>query len=590
MTLRPVIFISAVSKELRSARQVVANVLQMLGYDADWQDIFGAEQGDLRQMLRRKIDASAGVVQLVGQCYGAEPPQPDEQFGRVSYTQYEALYGKHRRKKIWYLTLDPTFAADPHDPEPEELRALQAAYRAKIEAGGDLFHPLSNRDALEAKVLMLRDDLGKLRRWSYRLAAGVIVLLVLIAVLVVYQMRSQRQAQQSADQTNQTVIELKQQMAVLIQVVNAQTKQREAGQKGDQIEERAYADVAKTRGTSVEAVKETVKNASEQVKQSPDATTYDRAIAAYLTKDYAEAERLGLQAAKDAQEADPAELDQAVRALELSGWSAQNQIDFVGAGDHFRAAAALTDRNRDPSQWAQVQHELALALDFNGEYADAERILREVIDVYTKLSDAEDESTVGARYSLAVVLDHTGNIDKCKEAAEDEAALMEIDEKRLGQDNPDSLTLHNNRGLALYCAGDFAGAEKEERYAYTNEKRVLGLQKQVTLFSLNNLAMALDAEGKYAEAEEDFREALKLKEQCVELGRNLEERAENPYTLFTVYYLAICLQHQGKLDDARQFAQRAATVAEKKMGPNHPDTKKYQKLWRDLSAGTGANR
>src|SRR5437660_2100297 len=106
MTVRPIIFISAVSKELRSARQLVANALQLLGYEPDWQDIFGTEEGDLRGMLRRKVDAIAGLVQLVGQCYGAEPRTPDEQFGRVSYTQYEGLYAKQRGKKVLYIIIE----------------------------------------------------------------------------------------------------------------------------------------------------------------------------------------------------------------------------------------------------------------------------------------------------------------------------------------------------------------------------------------------------------------------------------------------------------------------------------------------------
>ena len=44
MSLRPTVFISAVSKELKSARQLVANTLQFLGYEPVWQDIFGTEE------------------------------------------------------------------------------------------------------------------------------------------------------------------------------------------------------------------------------------------------------------------------------------------------------------------------------------------------------------------------------------------------------------------------------------------------------------------------------------------------------------------------------------------------------------------
>src|SRR2546428_5964200 len=134
MTARPLIFISAVSRELKSARQLVANTLTFLGYQPIWQDIFGTESGDLRQILRQQIDQCKGVVQLVGQFYGAEPPTADEQFGRVSYTQYEAIYARQRGKKVWYLFIDERFPTEPCDAEPEELRNLQAAYRRRLQS------------------------------------------------------------------------------------------------------------------------------------------------------------------------------------------------------------------------------------------------------------------------------------------------------------------------------------------------------------------------------------------------------------------------------------------------------------------------
>jgi hypothetical protein len=71
-------------------------------------------------MLRRRIDASKGVVQLLGRCYGAEPPTVDDQFGRVSYTQYEALCANSKGNKVWYLFLDESFPAHPCEEEEEE--------------------------------------------------------------------------------------------------------------------------------------------------------------------------------------------------------------------------------------------------------------------------------------------------------------------------------------------------------------------------------------------------------------------------------------------------------------------------------------
>jgi len=205
MSPRPTIFISAVSKELRSARQLVSNTLTFLGYEPIWQDIFGTETGDLRQMLRDKIDQSKGVVQLVGQCYGAEPTSPDPDFGRVSYTQYEALYARKKGIKVWYLFMDEDFPIDPHEPEPEEQRQLQAAYRGVLKADSHLFHPLKTREALEAGVLKLRDDLTQLRKGARRWAWGIAALLVFVALLVVWLVFGQNKMSTKIDKSQQTL-------------------------------------------------------------------------------------------------------------------------------------------------------------------------------------------------------------------------------------------------------------------------------------------------------------------------------------------------------------------------------------------------
>src|SRR5260370_29406780 len=164
MSPRTIIFISAVSRELKSARQLVANTLTFLGYEPEWQDIFGTEEGDLREMLRRRIDSCKGVVQLVGECYGTEPLSIDEEFGRVSYTQYEALYARSQGKKVWDLFLDESFPTDPHEEEDEEKLKLRREYRARLKADVHLYHPLGSREGLEASVLKLRDNLSRLRR------------------------------------------------------------------------------------------------------------------------------------------------------------------------------------------------------------------------------------------------------------------------------------------------------------------------------------------------------------------------------------------------------------------------------------------
>ena len=111
-----------------------------LGYEPVWQEIFGTEPGDLRQMLRSKIDDCVGLVQIVGRGFGAEPPQADAEFGRVSYTQYELLYARKRGNKTWVVfakyggvhdrpleLLDLPSEPDHSDPAGYQADALAAA-------------------------------------------------------------------------------------------------------------------------------------------------------------------------------------------------------------------------------------------------------------------------------------------------------------------------------------------------------------------------------------------------------------------------------------------------------------------------------
>ena len=102
---RPRLFLSAVSQELRTARQKVAATVRTLGFDPVSQDDFPTGHGELKAWLREQIDGCEGVIQLVGHAYGAEPPTADPEFGRVSYTQYEFLYAGQRGKKTWFVVL-----------------------------------------------------------------------------------------------------------------------------------------------------------------------------------------------------------------------------------------------------------------------------------------------------------------------------------------------------------------------------------------------------------------------------------------------------------------------------------------------------
>lgn len=121
---QPAVFISCVSPEFRQTRSRVAHILTRLGYTPVIQEIFGTEPGDLRQVLRDKINRCEGLIQIAGQGYGAEPPTVDANYGRVSYTQFEFLYARSQKKKMWLLFAGDSCTRDtrlerldlPNDP------------------------------------------------------------------------------------------------------------------------------------------------------------------------------------------------------------------------------------------------------------------------------------------------------------------------------------------------------------------------------------------------------------------------------------------------------------------------------------------
>jgi hypothetical protein len=176
---QPPVFISCVSSEFGQTRRRIADILRRLGYTPVVQQIFGTEPGDLRQALRDKINPCEGLIQIVGQGYGAEPPTIDANYGRVSYTQFEFLYARSQKKKTWLIFARDACSRDtpperldlpndPAHPDPAgyqaERRALQLAYHEKRRNDGHLYYDATSDTDLDLTVERLRDELAELRR------------------------------------------------------------------------------------------------------------------------------------------------------------------------------------------------------------------------------------------------------------------------------------------------------------------------------------------------------------------------------------------------------------------------------------------
>jgi tetratricopeptide (TPR) repeat protein len=566
MASLPLIFISAVSRELRSGRQLAANTLTFLGYQPIWQDVFGTETGDLRGMLRQQIDQCKGVLQIVGNCYGAEPPQPDPEFGRVSYTQYEALYARKRGKKVWYLFIDETFPVDACEAEPAELRALQAAYRQRLQSDAHLFHPLTSREGLEASVLKLRDDLVRLRRGVKRWAAGVAIMLALSVGLGFWLLYNQRESTKRIVEAQQAVVTMSQEMTKLREGilkyprVEAEVRQSHTEDNPAVVQQKVYDALSKEVGVDSKVLQQKLPDVAINLQRAPDATTYEKANAAYVANNFMEAERLALQAVEELQKnsSKPSEI---VQAYQLAGFSAQKRIQFKTALEYFRAAEKLTDRQANAAQWADVQHAIGDLVMEQGSYRDAEDVLRAAAEAREKAFGANNADTLRSRTRVAYAQYRQG---KYNEAVEGFRGIVALEERMFGPMHPDTLLARNGLAIALDNAGKPGEAEAEHRRILAIRQKVLGPEHPDTLRTRNNIALALDRQGKHAEAASEYQQVIDLENKV--LG------PEHPDTLKSRSSFAYALDHQGKYSEAELNLRDVFRLEERVLGPEHPDT------------------
>ena len=90
-------------------------------------------------------------------------------------------------------------------------------------------------------------------------------------------------------------------------------------------------------------------------------------------------------------------------------------------------------------------------------------------------------------------------------------------------------------------------------------------------------ANTLRDQGKYAEAEAQYKEVIQLEENV--------PQPEHRDTLNACYNLAYQLGQEGKREQAKALAERAAKSAANILGVNDPHTREYAKFLEELESG-----
>lgn len=183
MAATRLIFVSAVGAELRTSRELVAKTLRVIGCTPVWREFEPTCSVDLRPGLFAQIEQCSALIQIIGRCYGTEPPLEAQISGRTSYAQYEALSARQCQKPVWHFIIAEDFPTDSREAEPDSRRHLQEAYRNRVTNHATFARVVRTPRELEKQILGLRTQLFLLHRPAF--VPGIGVAAFAIAVLTV---------------------------------------------------------------------------------------------------------------------------------------------------------------------------------------------------------------------------------------------------------------------------------------------------------------------------------------------------------------------------------------------------------------------
>ena len=134
------------------------------------------------------IDRCDGLLQIVGQDHGPEPPTIDPAFGRVSYAQFEYRYADKQGQKTWVILTAPGFTENRNQNGAEQ-EELQQAYRERLQTTGQVWCEVADETELGWAIERLAEERASFRRpfrtWrtiGRRQAAALVLVAVICSV------------------------------------------------------------------------------------------------------------------------------------------------------------------------------------------------------------------------------------------------------------------------------------------------------------------------------------------------------------------------------------------------------------------------
>lgn len=228
---------------------------------------------------------------------------------------------------------------------------------------------------------------------------------------------------------------------------------------------------------------------------------------------------------------------------------------------------------KDPELQAQMMDLMGQVYISLGLYANAQPLLEQSIQLWTREKGPRSREALQARHNLARVVGSQGHH---ADAEKLERQNLEIYRNDLGLRNVEAIRAMTALGVAVENEARYREAEAIDREALEVARTVLGPENPDTLTSLNSLGNALQEQGRYPEAE-------KIHSQAVEARRRVLGN-DHPQTLISMHYLAGDYRGEGNYAQAEQLDRQVLEIRIRVLGPEHPYTlSSMRDMARDLS-------
>jgi serine/threonine protein kinase len=210
-----------------------------------------------------------------------------------------------------------------------------------------------------------------------------------------------------------------------------------------------------------------------------------------------------------------------------------------------------------------TEAEIGGLLSQKGEYAAAEKTLREALALRETLRGREDPGLAPILSNLGEALVESGNLAEGEQAYR---RALAINRRALGDDHLEVAMNLSDLGSLLYSRGRYAEAGAQFRQALAIRKGRTPDSDYDTQTVRGNLGAILATEGSFAEAEELLRKVL--------ADRRKSLGPDHPYVGLSLDVLGNTLRDAGDFDEAEAVLREGLDIRRRTLGPDSADVGK----------------